>query len=421
MSKKSASSDSPKKVNADKKPQQLNTDTSLHLGLLADATKLKPSYEQNQQTNKAAILDLSLSPDSEEKKDDPKVDSDSSISSVKNSEKKPDNDTEYKRRSTRSPSPSRNSYNDLNDRERRLKKLAVYNELMRLKNVFGIQLMKEYTLDSDYDEMEEELDYHRNGRKRENGIEWGKKILLGCTWGLEWLNEKYDPFSFQLSGRNEHMNVEVKKNAEYHEVIGELYDKYALTGRKMEPEIKLLLLVCGSAAGFHMTKSLSKHMPGLEDALKNDPNLLGRLQDMVLNSLNGDPQQAKQQEQFAQQQELMKQYQQMQKMKQQMQPTSSLPQPFNNPIPKSNTAENINLKVNEMQQLYDPKPTNIMKGPPRDLLNKINQRSNIQLSDSGSDRVVYAQTVNTSDGDNSVKSKSSVKKRTRGPVIAING
>lgn len=458
---KSPASESKKDI--EKKPVQLNTDTSLHLGLLADQTKLKPSYDADHKAQ--TLLPLSLTPDSDDKDAVDNKSESSSDSSHSSSDKKSkngdtgpsnldfkiDSDRHTERRSHRSPSPKRNPFYDLDEREQRIKKLTTYNELMRLKNVFNIQLMKEYTLDSKFEDMEEELEYHRNSRKRDQGVEWGKKILLGATWGLEWLNEKYDPFSFQLDGWNEHMNIEVKKNPDYHEVIGELYDKYASTGKQMEPEIKLLLLVCGSAAGFHMTKSLSKHMPGLEDAMKNDPNLLGRLQDMVFKSLNGNQQsaeQVKQQQQFMQQQQLMQQYQQMQQLKQQQmqQPQTTLSQPFNNPVPRPQTNGNLNLKVNERQQLYAPRPPSpninsgvTMRGPSRDLLNKINQqrtgignmKANVmqgmtQLSDSspshinGSDRIVHATTVNSSDGENSVKSRSSVKKRTRGPVVSIN-
>lgn len=430
MPKKSETS--PKNISKD--PITMNTDTSLHLGLLADKNKLKNTYNLDHQNDNLLQLNLSLSDSESDKKESAAKKSVSSSSSSSSSDSESDTKNKSDKDSSNyhhmagksfNDSNDNNTYDELSDREKRIKKLAVYNELMRLKHQYKVQLSKDFTMASDYHEMEEELTYQRNTKNREIGIDWSKKGLLGIIWAIEYFNGRYDPFGFQLDGWQEQMSLEVKNNPEYTDVIGEIYDKYVSTGRKMEPELKLLLLICGSAFGFHMTKQYAKNLPGLEDALKNDPTILGKLQSVISNTLNSGGNQ--QNEQAKMQEQLQRQYKEMQMMKQQMSmmtkqpPVNNLAQPFNNPIPRNNTNETITSQAIERQQLYEPKK---MNGPPRDLLNKINAGNkpfNPLNSDSDSDRVVYSTTANSSDYENSAKSRGSIKKRQpKGPIISIN-
>jgi hypothetical protein len=84
------------------------------------------------------------------------------------------------------------------------------------------------------------------------------------------MNEKLNPFDWQLKGWSEsvHENIE-----DFDEVFEELYDKYKERG-KMPPEARLLFMMVGSGFMFHMSNSFFRSkMPSAEDILKNNPAL----------------------------------------------------------------------------------------------------------------------------------------------------
>ena len=69
--------------------------------------------------------------------------------------------------------------------------------------------------------MEYEYELLKSFANKRNGVKLYKNILLNVVSGVEFLNDKYDPFDFQLTGWSEHMSVEVDS---YDEVIEEIYE-----------------------------------------------------------------------------------------------------------------------------------------------------------------------------------------------------
>ena len=122
--------------------------------------------------------------------------------------------------------------------------------------------------------MEYEYELLRSFADKRNGVKLYKNILLNITSVIEFLNDRYDPFSFKLSGWSEHMSVEVDS---YDDVLAELYEKYKGTGKGMPPEIKLLLLILASASAFHFSKSTFSKIPGLDGVLKSNPDLVAKM------------------------------------------------------------------------------------------------------------------------------------------------
>ena len=85
------------------------------------------------------------------------------------------------------------------------------------------------------------------------------------------MNNKFDPFDLKLDGWSEgiHENID-----DYNEVFGELFEKYK-TSSKMPPEVKLIMMVGGSAAMVHLTNTMFKSsLPGMEDMLKQNPEMM---------------------------------------------------------------------------------------------------------------------------------------------------
>ena len=54
--------------------------------------------------------------------------------------------------------------------------------------------------------------------------------------------------------------------------------------KKIEPEIKLMIMLVTSAATFHASKSLGDTIPGLDEVLKNNPELIHKLNRTIAGS-----------------------------------------------------------------------------------------------------------------------------------------
>ena len=94
--------------------------------------------------------------------------------------------------------------------------------------------------------------------------------------------EDSDPFDLKLDGWSEAVNENID---EYDEVFGYV-EKYGGKA-KMAPEIKLLFMLGGSAAMLHMTNTMFKSsMPGMDDIMRQNPELMQQFQTAAMNSMN---------------------------------------------------------------------------------------------------------------------------------------
>ena len=94
------------------------------------------------------------------------------------------------------------------------------------------------------------------------------------------MNNKFDPLDVVLDGWSEEINEDVE-NGDYDEVLEDLYDKYADTV-EMGPELKLLMMIGGSAVKFHLTHTILKTViPGAETLLKQNPGLKNDITDLI--------------------------------------------------------------------------------------------------------------------------------------------
>jgi len=157
--------------------------------------------------------------------------------------------------------------------------LFKFEKLRRL----GIRLPKSYNMSSDLTEMTVEYERLRKERELENGIKFSRKMLVACTTGIEFLNNKFDPFDVKLDGWSESIHENIN---EYDEVFEELYEKYK-TDTKIAPELKLLFMIGGSAFMFHLTNTMLKtSLPGMGDIMKQNPDLMKQFASAAMNSMN---------------------------------------------------------------------------------------------------------------------------------------
>jgi hypothetical protein len=159
-----------------------------------------------------------------------------------------------------------------------------FAQLVNIKNS-GIKLTKDYTLESNYHEMCFEIKFWTDIQIKNDAVNLSKNMMVNGITLLEFFNERYDPFGFKLKGWSDHVKVGIDN---YDEVMAELYEKYKGSGKKMEPEIKLLIMLVTSAGSFHASKILTESIPGMDDMLKNNPEYLQKVTQSINKGISGN-------------------------------------------------------------------------------------------------------------------------------------
>jgi hypothetical protein len=167
---------------------------------------------------------------------------------------------------------------NLTQEELMLRKLDMLRKLCELAQA-GVKLSQNYNMNSDYKTMKYEYELHKNIRSKQNSINWMSSMCLNAIYGIEMLNEKYNPFDIKLKGWSEQMNADVNN---YYDVFGDLYEKYNKPGKGMAPELKLLLMISGSALKFHLTNTMLGNLPTLNQQLDRDPVLAEQLRQKAI-------------------------------------------------------------------------------------------------------------------------------------------
>jgi len=151
----------------------------------------------------------------------------------------------------------------------KLEKIEFLNKLQRLESK-GYPVSKRFTMDNSLEEIKQEFTRLVDARNLESSLRFQRQMLMGAITGMEWMNDKFDPFDIKLEGWSEsvHTNVE-----DFDEIFEELYDKYKDRG-KMPPEMRLMMAVAGSGFMCHVSNSFFRQkMPTMDDVMKNNPML----------------------------------------------------------------------------------------------------------------------------------------------------
>ena len=146
----------------------------------------------------------------------------------------------------------------------------------------GVSLSKRYNMDSNLNEMIGEYETIIAEKEKSNAIKFQGKMLMACITGLEFLNNKFDPFDIKLDGWGEQINENID---EYDEIFAELHEKYK-SKAKMSPELKLLFQLAGSGMMIHMSNTLFKSsMPGMDDIMRQNPELMKQFTQAAVNTM----------------------------------------------------------------------------------------------------------------------------------------
>ena len=156
-------------------------------------------------------------------------------------------------------------------------KADLLNKIARLAKK-GMHTSSRLTAYSDIEEIRTEYKRLIYAIESDRAVRFQRRMLIACITGLEFLNKRFDPFDLQLDGWSENVMENVE---DYDSVFEELYVKYNAKVN-VAPEVKLILMIGGSAMMFHLTNSMFKSaMPDMNKVMKQNPELLRNMMDAV--------------------------------------------------------------------------------------------------------------------------------------------
>src|SRR5210317_1405964 len=159
-------------------------------------------------------------------------------------------------------------------------KADLINKLSRLEKK-GFAVNKRLNAYSNIEELRSEVKRITYSIDVEQSVRFSRRMLVACVTGLEFLNKRYNPFEIQLDGWSESVMENVD---DYDGVFEELYVKYR-SKVNVAPEVKLIMMLGGSAMMFHLTNSMFKSvMPNMNDVMKQNPDLVKNMMAAVQNT-----------------------------------------------------------------------------------------------------------------------------------------
>jgi hypothetical protein len=159
---------------------------------------------------------------------------------------------------------------NMTERERRRKKRMMIKKLEEWYEKGTIKNSSRFTLDSNYEEIEDEYEGALEDKRKKDAIKLQGWWFTTIVNTLEYGNALINPFDLNLDGWGEQVSEDLDS---YEEIFAELHEKYK--GGKMAPELSLLLRLGFSAAVVNMSnKMLSSAAPGFGDVMKQSPELM---------------------------------------------------------------------------------------------------------------------------------------------------
>ena len=152
----------------------------------------------------------------------------------------------------------------------RKRKLQMFIKIQELNKKHSIAIPYSVSMNSQIDDIQMVLDTMIDSYRKKHAVESYRKMIVTGTTVIEWLNTKYDPFDFHLKGWSESVYKSVEAS-EYDEVFEELHEKYK-SDSQMSPEMRLLMLLAGSAFMHHTFSKTNDKLNGLFGKSKTTNN-----------------------------------------------------------------------------------------------------------------------------------------------------
>ena len=171
----------------------------------------------------------------------------------------------------------------LSQTEIKNEKIDLLYKFSKLQNQ-GVRTSTNYNMNSNLDEMRNEYIKLKKQRDTTNSVKFQRKVMMAAVSGAEFLNSKFDPFDVKLDGWSESVNENIE---DFDEVFEQLYDKYG-GGGEIAPELKLLMMLGGSAFMFHLSNTMFKSsVPNMNDIMKQNPDLMKQFAKAAVGSMAG--------------------------------------------------------------------------------------------------------------------------------------
>lgn len=161
------------------------------------------------------------------------------------------------------------------------KKREMLYQFTRLEKK-GVSLPKKYSMSSSLEEMKAELDRIKRDVEVDASVRFQRRMLMACVSGLEFMNHRFDPISAHLDGWSESVQESI---GDYDDIFEELWDKYH-SKVKMAPELRLMISLGGSAVFFHISHSMFKTMPGVDQVFRQNPELKKQFVSATMKTMN---------------------------------------------------------------------------------------------------------------------------------------
>lgn len=143
----------------------------------------------------------------------------------------------------------------------------------------GVKVAKRFNAYSDVREMRSEYQKIKKDSEVNASVKFSRRILMAAVSATEFLNKRYDPFGIELNGWSETVMGNMD-DGDYDNIFERLHEKYA--GKvSTPPELELLVSLAGSAAMFHMTSTMFKSVPNIQDIAKQNPELKDAMKNMA--------------------------------------------------------------------------------------------------------------------------------------------
>ena len=169
----------------------------------------------------------------------------------------------------------------LSQEETLREKFKTLRRLEEIQNKGG-KLTKQYSMESSLSEMQGEYETIVSEKERTNSCKFQGRMLMAAITGIEFLNNRFDPFDIKLDGWSEQLNENIN---DYDDIFSELHEKYK-TKAKMAPELKLMFQLAGSGIMVHMTNTMFKSaVPGMDDILRQNPELAKQFTQAAVNTM----------------------------------------------------------------------------------------------------------------------------------------
>ena len=134
---------------------------------------------------------------------------------------------------------------------------------------------KTFTVSDSLEELQYEYERLVELRNARSTRAWYRKLLLGLTNGIEWMNHKWNPVGLKLDGWSTDLAATID---EFDDIFDELAEKYGGNIQsRISPELRLVALVLYSGMAYSVGQTLaSKATPEIAEIINKDPVLRER-------------------------------------------------------------------------------------------------------------------------------------------------